>query len=85
MFETYRMLGEQHEADLIREAEKQRRGVAVWSSGPRRERYGLRAVVAALGYFRAGRASTRGRLEVDALEDDRPPSGHRGGSTVPTR
>jgi hypothetical protein len=58
MIETYRMLGEQHQAELIRKAEKPARAAAV-SSGRRRGRgrYGLRVVVTALSYLRAGRAS----------------------------
>ena len=79
MFETYRMLGEQQEAELIREAEKLARGVAV-SSGRRRGRgrYGLRALVTALSSLRAGRASKRGQREIDALEDGRLSSGRKG-------
>jgi hypothetical protein len=86
MFETYRMLGEQQEAELIREAEKLARGVAV-SSGRRRGRgrYGPRAVVTVLSYLRAGRASKRLGLEIDAMEDSRLPSGRKGGAAAPTR
>ena len=75
MFETYRMLGEQQEAELIREAEKLARGVAV-SRGRRRRRgwYGPRAVVTALSYLHAGRATKRVRQEIDAMEDVRLPS-----------
>jgi hypothetical protein len=84
MFETYRVLGKQQEAELIREAEKLARGAAV-SSGRRRGRgrYGARAVVTALNYLRAGRASKRLRLEID--EDGRLPSGRNGGAATPTR
>jgi len=86
MFETYRMLGEQHEAELIREAEKLARGVAVSSGRPRgRGRYGRRAIVTALSYLRSGRASKRVRLEIDAMEDSRLPSGRKGGAATPTR
>jgi hypothetical protein len=86
MFETYRLLGKQQEADLIREAEKLARGVAVSSGRPRgRGRYGLRAVATALSYLRAGRASKRVRLEIDALADDRLPSGRKDGASTPTR
>ena len=86
MFETYRMLGEQQEAELIREAEKIARGVAV-SSGRRRRRgrYGPRAVVTALSSLRVGRASKRVRLEIDAMDDGRLPSGRKGGAATPTR
>ena len=72
MFETYRMLGKQQEAELIREAEKLARGVAASSRQRRgRGRYGPRAVVTALSSLRAGRASKRVRLELDAMEDGR--------------
>lgn len=87
MFETYRMLGQQQEAELIREAEKLALGVSV-SSGRRRRRgrYGPRTVVTALSYLRAGRASKRVRLEIDAMEDGRLPSTRReGGAATPTR
>lgn len=79
MFETYRMLGEQQEAELIREAEKLARGVAV-SSGRRRGRgwYGLRALVTALSHARAGRASKRVPVELDAMEGGRLSSGRKG-------
>ena len=72
MFETYRMLGEQQEAELIRVAKRPVRGAAV-SSGRRRRRgwYGLRAVVTALSSLRVGRASKRVRLELDVMEDGR--------------
>ena len=83
MFETYRMLGKQQEADLIREAEKPARGAAA-SSGQRRGRgrFGPRAVVTALSSLRAGRASKRVRLEIDAIEDGRLPSGRQGGAAT---
>lgn len=86
MFETYRMLGEQQEAELIREAERLARGVAV-SSGRRRRRsrHGLRAVVTALSHLRAGRPSKRVRREIDDMEDGRLPSGRQGGAATPTR
>jgi hypothetical protein len=86
MFETYRMLGEQQEAELIREAEKIARRAAV-SSGRRRRRgrYGARAVVTALSYLRAGRVLKRVRLEINATEDNRLPSGRKGGAATPTR
>ena len=85
MFETYRMLGQEQEVELIREAEKLARGVAV-SSGRRRGRgrYGLRALVTALSSLRAGRASKRIQ-EIDAIENDRLPSGRKGGAATPTR
>lgn len=86
MFETYRMLGQEQEVELIREAEKLARGVAA-SSGRRRGRgrYGLRALVTALSSLRAGRASKRVRREIDAIEDGRLPSGRKGGAATPTR
>lgn len=86
MFETYRMLGEQHQADLLREAEKLARGVAVSSRRRRRRgRYGLRAVVTALSSLRAGRASKRVQREIDAIEDGRLPSARKNGAATPTR
>jgi hypothetical protein len=86
MFETYRMLGEQQEAELIREAERIAQGVASSSRRRRRRgRYGLRAVVSALSYLRAGRASKNARVEIDAMEGGRPPSGRKGGAATPTR
>lgn len=49
MFETYRMLGRQHEADLIHEAERLARGAEVpRTSRSGRRPYRLRALVAAL-------------------------------------
>ena len=74
MFETYRMLGKQQEAQLIREAEKLARGAAV-SRGRRRRRGrdGARAVVTALSYIRVGRPAV-----VDAMEDGRRSSGRNG-------
>jgi hypothetical protein len=86
MIETYRMLGEQHRAELIREAEKLARAAAV-SGGRRRGRgrYGLRVVVTALSHLRAGRASKRVRLEIDAIEEGRLPSGPKGGTATPIR
>jgi hypothetical protein len=85
MIETYRMLGEQHQAELIREAEKQARAAAV-SSGRRRARgrYGVRVFVTALGYLRAGRTSKRVRVEIDAIEEGRLP-GPKGGTATPIR
>ena len=58
MFETYRMLGQQHEEALIHEAEKLARGAAV-SRGSRNDRggYRLSAFVPAL----AQRVSRRSR------------------------
>ncbi|HEX2458981.1 MAG TPA: hypothetical protein VHJ58_02440 [Vicinamibacterales bacterium] len=47
MFETYRMLGREHEAELIREAEKLARGAAVRrTAGSGRRRYRLQALAA---------------------------------------
>ena len=65
MFETYRMLGRQHEADLIHEAETLAQGAAVVSTSPtggRRDRF--EAVVTALtqlGLRRPGAHVPRGR------------------------
>lgn len=86
MFETYRMLGEQQEAELVRRAETPARAVTV-PSGPSRARcrYGLRAVGAALSYLRSGRATELVRSEVDVMEDARPPSGRKAGAAAPTR
>lgn len=83
MFETYRMLGAEHEAELVRRAETPARGAAV-PSGRRRGRDGFRAVVAALSYQRSSRATELVRSEVDAMEDTRPPSGRKGGAAAPT-
>ena len=86
MFETYRMLGKQQEAELIREAEKLARGAAV-PRGQRRGRgqCGARAVVTALSYIRAGRASKRVPVEVDAMDDGRRSSGRKGAAATRTR
>ena len=81
MFETYRMLGKQQEAELIREAEKLGRGAAVPRGQRRgRGRYGARAVVTALSSIRVGRSA-----EVDALEDGRRSAGRKGAAASPTR
>lgn len=48
MFETYRMLGEQQEAELIREAEKPARGAATPRRSDSGRRRGLAALAAAL-------------------------------------
>ena len=80
MFETYRMLGKQQEAELLREAEKLARGAAVPKDQRRgRGRYGG-AVVTALSYIRVGRP-----VEVDALEDGRRSTGRKGAAATPTR
>lgn len=60
MFETYRMLGEQQEAELIREAEKLARGTALARASRRsRRRYRLQALVTALVQLDARRPAQR--------------------------
>ena len=69
MFETYRMLGEQHEADLIREAEKHLRAAAVpRRSRSGRRRYGLYALVTALAQVGSQRPAEH------VLRDNRRPT-----------
>jgi hypothetical protein len=68
MFETYRMLGREHEADLAREAEKVAQAAEARRGSPRRRRFdGLRAVMTDLPRFTWPR-----RSEGSPREERRP-------------